>query len=142
MLKISTTLFTVYAVLIAFMAVPALAQNAPAVGTEASTSTSPSGVERKPDFNKLLADETTKLATEPVAFDPKRSDAIYNKQQTKKGWSTQKKLWVVAGIVGAAALLFVLIKYGKECARSNPVGCTPGVDEFCTCEEYERRIPK
>ena len=141
MLKISTTLFIVYAVLMAFMAVPALAQTAPAAETQATptpATADPVNADKKPDLKKLITDSNT----EPAAFDPQEADAIHDKQQAKKGWSTQKKLWVTAAIIGAVGLLFVLIKYGKECARSNPVGCTPGVDEFCTCEEYERRIPK
>lgn len=140
MLKISTTLFTVYALLMAFTAVPALAQTAPVEtqATPAPAATEPATADKKPDLKKLITDGNTA----PAAFDPQKADAIYDKQQAKKGWSTQKKVLVVAAIVGFAALLFVVIKYGKECARSNPVGCTPGVDEFCTCEEYERRIPK
>jgi hypothetical protein len=137
MLKISTTLFIVYSLLMAFMAVPALAQTAPVAETQATPAPAETA-DKKPGLKKLITDSNT----EPAAFDPQKADAIHDKQQVKKGWSTQKKLWVTAAIIGAAGLLFVLIKYGKNCLRSSPAGCTPGTDEICTCEEYERRIPK
>jgi len=65
------------------------------------------------------------------------------KQAPKKGWSkTQKGLLIAAIAVGVAALLFVAIKYGKECLRTDPEDCALGVDEPCTCVEYKRRIPE
>ncbi len=95
----------------------------------------------KPDIKAVLANEAQAYNAKASQFDPATADAIYNRQQAKKGWSTKDKVILAAVIVGVAALVFVLVKYGKECLRSYPAGCTPGVDEFCTCEEYERRNP-
>jgi hypothetical protein len=95
----------------------------------------------KPDIKAVLANEAQAYNAKAAEFDPAKADAIYNRQQAKKGWSTKDKVILAAAIVGIAALVFVLVKYGKDCLRSSPAGCTPGVDEFCTCEEYERRNP-
>jgi hypothetical protein len=95
----------------------------------------------KPDIKAVLANEAQAYNAKAAEFDPAKADAIYNRQQSKKGWSTKDKVILAAAIVGIAALVYVLVKYGKDCLRSSPAGCTPGVDEFCTCEEYERRNP-
>lgn len=96
------------------------------------------------DLKQLISNETEKLKADSAAFDPVKADRDRAKQQTsKKGWSTTKKTLLITAIaVGIAAMLFIVIKYGKDCLRSDPPNCTPGVDENCVCEEYERRIPQ
>ncbi len=92
--------------------------------------------ETTPDMKQLVSEETQKLNQDSARFDPVAIDKAVRKQTTKKGWTTTQKTWLVLGIIGFAVLMFVLIKYGKDCVRSSPEGCTPGVDELCTCQEY------
>lgn len=94
------------------------------------------------DLKDVFAKQTDIIKTNEAIFDPVKTERERGNQQAQqKGWSKTKKVLVISAIaVGVAALLFVLIKYGKDCIRSEPAGCTPGVDENCTCLEYERRV--
>ncbi len=138
MLKKSSTLVVICSLLILNLAPAALAQAEPKVIESSQGSTA---ISEKPELKTLIANADKKASDR--TFDPVAADKTHERSQAqqKKGWSTQKKLIVAGVIVGIAALVFVLVKYGKDCIRSSPAGCTPGVDEFCTCEEYERRNP-
>jgi len=43
-------------------------------------------------------------------------------------------------VVGIAAIVFLVAKYGKDCIRTNYPGCDLVNDEACVCEEYEKRV--
>jgi hypothetical protein len=141
MLKTATTFLVVLSILL--LSTPhtvlpqstAVPENELAAKREANTNTA--------DLKQVFSNETERLKAGST-FDPVKADRDRAKQQTgKKGWSTTKKTLVIAAIaVGIAAILFIGIKYGKDCLRSSPPNCTPGVDENCVCEEYERRIPQ
>ncbi len=94
---------------------------------------------KQPDYKEVLARANEKYKTESVEFDPVKIEREKSRQAAKKGMSTKEKtLWTVFA-VGIAVLVVLLIKYGRDCKTSEPAGCTPGVDEFCTCTEYEPR---
>jgi hypothetical protein len=140
MLKSAATLLVIISILL--VSTPVLPQSTVvpeselAASREANTSTA--------DLKTVISNETEKLRADSAAFDPVKADRDLAKQQTsKKGWSTTKKTLLITAIAaGIAAVLFIAIKYGKDCLRSSPPNCTPGVDENCVCEEYERRIPQ
>jgi hypothetical protein len=140
MLKSAATLLVIISILL--VSTPVLPQSTVvpeselAASREANTSTT--------DLKTVISNETEKLRADSAAFDPVKADRDLAKQQTsKKGWSTTKKTLLITAIAaGIAAVLFIAIKYGKDCLRSSPPNCTPGVDENCVCEEYERRIPQ
>jgi hypothetical protein len=140
MLKSAATLLVIISILLVSTPVRPQSTVVPeselAASREANTSTA--------DLKTVISNETEKLRADSAAFDPVKADRDLAKQQTsKKGWSTTKKTLLITAIAaGIAAVLFIAIKYGKDCLRSSPPNCTPGVDENCVCEEYERRIPQ
>jgi len=136
MLKSTTALLLVYAILFVSLGLPANAQPVPAM--EAPVKNEVQG----PDLKDVFAKQTDIIKANEAIFDPVKTERERGNQQAQqKGWSKTKKVLVISAIaVGVAALLFVLIKYGKDCLRSDPANCTPGVDENCVCLEYERRV--
>lgn len=138
MLKSTTVLFLVCAMLFVSLGVPASAQQVPA---KQSVSTIKTDV-RNPNLKDVFAKQTDIIKSNEAIFDPVKTERERGNQQAQqKGWSKTKKVLVISAIaVGVAALLFVLIKYGKDCVRSEPANCTPGVDVNCICLEYERRV--
>ena len=137
MLKFTTTLFLIFTVFIVSTQTPALGQSGPDSSQDA-----PQTAEKR-DLQKVFTAETERFKSDSASFDPVKVEREAAKQQAQKqGWSKTKKVLVITAIaVGVAALLFVVIKYGKNCLRSEPANCTPGVDENCVCLEYERRNP-
>jgi len=141
-MKFAITLFTLYSLLIVGTTLPVSAQSQTQT-EEIPSAAAPIAAQNKSALKDVFAIETEKLKGESASFDVERSKRDNARQQTKKkGWSTTNKLLLAAAIVGFVGLMFVVIKYGKNCLRSSPAGCTPGVDESCVCEEYERRIPQ
>ena len=140
--KRSTCLLIVISILLVSVTTPARAQTAAVPDKEVAASRDSNS--NTSDLRQTIANETEKLKADSASFDPSKADRDLARQQTaKKGWSTTKKTLVISAIaVGLAAILFIVIKYGKDCLRSDPPNCTPGVDENCVCEEYERRIPE
>lgn len=139
MLKSATTLALVYAFLTVFLTAPLVAQNQAELNDRAEAG------RKTPDLKKAFHEETLRYnaAAAVVSSSKMNSELLRQQQAPKKGWSkTQKTLLIVAIAVGVAGLLFVAIKYGKECLRTEPENCTLGTDEVCTCVEYKRRIPE
>ncbi len=93
----------------------------------------------QPDYKEVFARANERYKTDSVEFDPVKIEREKSRQMARKGMSTKAKtLWTVFA-VGMVVLVVLLIKYGRDCKTSEPAGCTPGVDEFCTCTEYEPR---
>jgi hypothetical protein len=139
MLKSATTLALIYALLTVFLTGPVAAQ------TQSELNGRPATVKKTPDLKKAFREETLRYNAETASVDSSKmnSELLRQQQPPKKGWSkTQKGLLIAAIAVGVAACLFVAIKYGKNCLRTDPENCTLGTDEPCTCVEYERRIPE
>lgn len=143
MLKRLTSEFIIFSLLLTALMLPVAAQSGPTADISLRTYTKQQ--QAKPEtLKETLAKETRKTGSDTSSFDPAKADAIYQKQaqQQPKKWSKTKKVLVISAIaVGVAALLFVLIKYGKDCARTEPANCDWVNDEFCTCVEYEPRNP-
>jgi len=135
MLKFVTTLFLILSIVVVSNTLPAVAQ--------AQADQSKPEAEKNAELKKVFEKETENFKADSAEFDPVKADRENAQQQAqKKGWSTTKKTLVITAVaVGVAGLLFLLIKYGKKCLRSDPANCTPGVDEICVCLEYERRNP-
>jgi len=142
MLKTATSLLLILSTVLLSVTTPSRAQSTAVPESEVATSQSTKA--NAANLKQVFADETEKLKTDSTKFDPAKADRDRAKQQTSnKGWSTTKKTLVITAIaVGLAAVLFIVIKYGKDCLKSDPPDCTPGVDENCRCEVYERRIPE
>ena len=138
MLKSATAYLLAFAILTVSLSLPATAQQqVPAKEMAVSASGQP-----PPDLTQVFAKETARIKADEAVFDPIKTDRENADQQAqKKGWSTTKKVLVISAIVvGIAAIVFIVAKYGKDCIRSEPANCTPSVDEPCVCLEYERRV--
>ncbi|MBX3289557.1 MAG: hypothetical protein KF855_09440 [Acidobacteria bacterium] len=143
--KIALAAFTLLSVLFTFAAFPAvnLAQGGP-LSEEKAPVVAEEKPSARPDMKKAVEEQTKKIADESAVFDPVKADAINRKRDDpnkKKGWSTKKTLLVVALAVGAAVGLYFLIKYAKDCARTEPPNCDWINDEYCRCVEYVPRNP-
>lgn len=91
----------------------------------------------KTDLKKVFAKETQKLKAESATVDKKQMGKLLM-QTSKNKWSGKQTALVILIAVGIAALVFVLIKYGKECLRYED-NCDPAFDQNCYCEEYAPR---
>ncbi len=136
MLKVAATLFTIFCLLTATLHHPVFAQSRSPLKPDDSKT---ADAKKRPDFKRIFDEETKKYESGSAEFDPLKYDNVIRKRQAKKGLSTKDKVGLALFIAGMAVLVILLIKYGKDCIRSSPPNCTPGVDEFCTCEEYEQR---
>lgn len=91
------------------------------------------------DLRRAISRETQKIKAQSAAIDAKQMQKLL-RQNSKNNWSAKKTALIILLAVGVAALVFVVIKYGKNCLRYRD-DCNPAFDENCVCEEYERRIP-
>jgi hypothetical protein len=140
MLKSTTALFLVYAMLIVSLALPANAQQVPAkeqLADEVKKDGQPQ------NLKDVFAKQTDIVKANEAVFDPVKTERERgNHQAQKQGMSKTKKvlLWTALA-VGMAALLFVAIKYAKKCIRySDDCDYNPDTGNYdCTCEEYEPR---
>ena len=135
--KFATSLLVIFALITVSMQAPVLGQP---LETKPESETS-SSAKPQPNLKKLFSAETERFKADSAAFDPVKADREAARQQTQKKWSTTKKTLVIAAIaVAVAAVVFLLVKYGKDCLRYED-DCDPILDEFCQCEEFERRNP-
>ncbi len=140
MLKSTTALFLVYAMLIVSLALPANAQQVPAkeqLADEVKKDGQPQ------NLKDVFAKQTDIVRANEAVFDPVKTERERGNQQAQKqGMSKTKKvlLWTALA-VGMAALLFVAIKYAKKCIRySDDCDYNPDTGNYdCPCEEYEAR---
>ena len=130
-MKPALTYLVATSVIWLFVATPAAAQtNAPS--SVQRTAGSDSGLKASIADAQRLADQRS------ASVDVKALDKLDRQTPKKHGLTTKQKTWIVIGAIAFAALIFVVIKYGKDCIKSDPAGCTPGVDEPCTCLEYAK----
>lgn len=131
-----TSFLLIYSILLVSLTLPAAAQPNERPSQEAVV---PKQQEiDSVGLKKTIAREDAKFRAESATYDPVKAEKEARKQTAKKGWSRNDKLLLAGLIVAVAAIVFFVVKYGKECVRSSPAGCTPGVDEYCVCEEYEQ----
>lgn len=142
MLKSTTALFLVYAILTVSLALPANAQQVPAKDAEQAAVKNET---QAPNLKDVFAKQTEIVKADAAVFDPVKTERERGNQQSQKqGMSKTKKalLWTALA-VGVAALLFVAIKYAKKCIRySDDCDYNPDTGNYdCPCEEYEPRNP-
>ena len=140
MLKSTTALFLVYAILTVSLALPANAQQVP-VKEQLADEVKKDG--QPQNLKDVFAKQTDIVKANEAVFDPVKTERERGNQQAQKqGMSKTKKvlLWTALA-VGMAALLFVAIKYAKKCIRySDDCDYNPDTGNYdCRCEEYEPR---
>ena len=139
MLKRSMTLWVIFALLTVPFSHPVFAQAQVPAQDEVKVETGGS-IEPTVDFRKVVAENDRQYRERMEKGDVKAMEKI-SRQTTKKGLTSRQKTYIALGIVGLAALIFVLVKYGKDCKVYEPAGCTPsGDDNNCTCKEYAQNL--
>ncbi len=135
--KFTLTLFVVFALLIVTIVTPVSAQPAAKSGPDESVAQT-SNANSQTDLKQVFDEETKKFNADSARFDPHKLEMEKNRRQAKRKWTGKDTALVVAIAVGVAALVFLLVKYGKECIRTSPDGCALYTDEYCTCAEYKQ----
>ena len=140
MLKSTTALLLVYAILVVSLALPANAQQVP---VKEAVQQAVKNETQAPNLKDVFAKQTEIVKADSAVFDPVMTERQAARQQAqKKGWSRTKKTWVIIAVaVGIAAVTFLAIKYYRKCLRYSD-NCTydPNTGlEDCPCEEYEPR---
>lgn len=92
----------------------------------------------KTDLKKVFSKETDKLKSQSASIDKKQMEKLLRQQPAKKGLTKNQTIFLVLFAVGVAALIFLVVKYGKDCLRYEN-DCSPSFDENCYCEEYAPR---
>ena len=143
-MKILTTQLLIFALLTVSLPVSIFAQAQPvpiAEGSVASENTTENTSTEKPDLKTVFDKKTKELRDRSAFFDVKKAEKEERKQQAKKKtWDKGTTIGMILIAVGMAALVFLLIKYGKDCLRTNYPGCDWVNDEGCVCEEYAKRV--
>ena len=91
--------------------------------------------ENQSDLNLVIAGENEKIQKEASVLNLKKLEKA-QRQVPKQNWTAKEKTFLILGIIGTAALVFLLIKYGKECIRYEN-NCSPSQDG-CYCAEYKQ----
>lgn len=90
------------------------------------------------DVRRAVEEQTKLIQSQGETVDARQMEKELLRGAKKKGgMTTKQKTWLVLGIIGTAALIFVLVKYYRECLRYED-NCIPG-NETCLCEEYAPR---
>ncbi len=94
----------------------------------------------RPDLKTAIALDTKRHDDRSAEPDVRSIERDATKLPNKPTfWTKKNTALVVLAAVGLAALVFVLIKYGKDCLKTDPANCALGTDEICTCTEYAPR---
>jgi hypothetical protein len=116
--------------------VPLYAQSIPDVPAVKETRTATRAASQA-DLRQVFSKETQKLKSDSLSVDAKKMERLRLKQATRSGWTRKQTIAVVLFAVAVAAIVFFVIKYGKNCLRYEN-NCDPAFDENCYCEEYEQ----
>jgi hypothetical protein len=120
--------------------VPLHAQSAPDLPLVKETRTV-AQTEKRADLRQAISAETQKLKSESLSVDAKKMERLRLKQTKRSNWSTKTTIAIVVFAIAVAALVFIVLKYGKDCLRYEN-NCNPGTDENCYCEEYAPEEPR
>jgi hypothetical protein len=101
-----------------------------------TVATMPKPQENQSDLNEIIAKENEKIKQESAVIDSKKMEKS-QRQTPKNNWTAKEKTFLILGIIGTAALVFLLVKYGKNCLRYEN-NCSPSEDG-CYCAEYEKK---
>ncbi|MFT3743795.1 MAG: hypothetical protein QM785_05815 [Pyrinomonadaceae bacterium] len=140
MFRTTATLLVIFAILSLPLAQPTFAQSQVPAREIGVTEKLPEVI--VPDMKRVIAEHNKKYAELSGKTDAKTMEKLDRQRaQTQgNGLTGKQKLAIVLGVVAIAAIVFFVVKYGKNCLRSEPAGCTPTVDEPCTCLEYEQNL--
>ena len=138
MFKSAVTCLVIYSLFAISFATPSGAQNQVPVRNAKITGSDKTN--ERPDLKKAIAENEQRYNARSNSVDVKALEKIDRQQPQKKGWTGKQKLILVAVIVGIAAIVFVAVKYGKDCIRSEPAGCNPVTDDNCRCLEYGQNL--
>lgn len=140
MFRTAATLLVILAILSLPLSQPTFAQSKVPVKEVGMAEKLPDVI--VPDMKRVIAEHNKKYAELSGKTDAKTMEKLDRQRaQTKgNGLTGKQKLAIFLGIVAVAAIIFVVVKYGKECLRSEPAGCTPTVDDPCVCTEYEQNL--
>ncbi len=97
--------------------------------------TVPKDQESQSNLNQVIARENEKIQKKSSVLDLKELEKS-QRQVPKQNWTAKEKTFLILGIIGTAALVFLVIKYGKDCVRYEN-NCNPGSDN-CYCAEYKQ----
>lgn len=89
------------------------------------------------DLRQAISKETQKIKSESLALDAKKMEKLGRQVPKKSSWSKKDTAFLILFAIGVAALVFLVVKYGKDCLRYEN-DCNPSFDENCYCEEYEQ----
>lgn len=136
MFRRMASLLVIYSILTISFSQPVLAQvQVPVNGTGPTTGRSPDSA---PDFRNIIGQNERAYRNGTPVLDAKTLGKM-NQTPPKPGLTKKEKTWIVLGIIGLAALLFVAIKYAKNCLKTDPANCVLGGEDPCTCTEYETK---
>lgn len=85
------------------------------------------------DLRQVISKQTKNIKSQSLAVDAKEMEKL-RRQVPKSRWTKTQTAITILVVVGIAALVFLLVKYGKDCLRYEN-NCNPS-DENCYCEEY------
>ncbi len=97
----------------------------------------PQSKESRTNLKQVFSKETDKIKSESSVIDAKSMEKAQRQKTTRSKWTGKQTALIVLFAVGVAALVFVLIKYGKNCLRYEN-NCNPS-DDGCYCAEYEQQ---
>jgi hypothetical protein len=97
--------------------------------------TVPKTQENHSNLNLVIAGENERIIKESSILDLKKLEKSQRKVP-KYNWTKKEKTFLILGIIGTAVLVFLVIKYGKECVRYEN-NCNPSEDG-CYCAEYKQ----
>jgi hypothetical protein len=97
----------------------------------------PKAKENRTDLRQVISKETQKLKNQSSSIDNKEMEKIARQQSSRSNWTKKQTAFLVIFAVAVAALVVLLVKYGKDCLRYEN-NCDPAFDENCYCEEYEQ----
>lgn len=112
-----------------------LAQSAAKQAKELAVSTDGQANGQNSDLKKTFEEKTQEYNARSGEFDLAKAEK-QSRKQVKKNWSKKDTAILVGVIVGIAAIVFFVVKYGKKCLRYQN-NCDPSFEENCYCEEYE-----
>ncbi len=116
--------------------VPLQAQSVPNIPAVKETRTETRTVTQT-DLRQVFSNETQKIKSDSMSVDSKNMERLRLKQAKRGGWNKKMTTFIVVFAVAVAVLVFLVIKYGKDCLRYEN-NCDPAFDENCYCEEYEQ----
>lgn len=135
MLRITATQLVIFALLSLPFSHTRFAQSLVPI-QEAKTETQPAGV---PDLKSIIARNEQTYRERSATVDVKAMEKIARQTPKGNGLTGKQKAYIVLGVVGLAALVFVLVKYGKNCKTYSPAGCS-SLDDNCTCTDYHQNL--